>query len=216
MRRINNLDFISQLQNDNRKNIPKNELIEILKKISSKNQFYSISKNKNKYNGNPYRGINSVSEEFKGKCLIDNDSGDEGEDSEKNVIILKKRKKNTTLKKTPNNYRMEEYLKRKDVEFLYLVGNRYCKYTPIKGDMPILIDEPENKYDKNAIRVETKRGGNIYKLGYISSDYTKYVRDIRNKMKILGIATKKNNNDPEYPYYYIIIQKTKFPCNTKN
>ena len=97
---------------------------------------------------------------------------------------------------------MDKILNNESYIKIPLVGNRYCSKKPSSNDTIIaLVDEPENEYDKNAIRVISIRDSKKVKLGYVISDMTKYVKKHRNKMEFVTIIVKKQDDKK----YYILV-----------
>lgn len=86
-----------------------------------------------------------------------------------------------------------------------IVGNSYQKNKPSKHDKIIkFIDEPDNKFDANAIAVYSIRKHKNKKLGYVSKNETNFIRKFRKKINVLGIIKKINLNIPNY--YSVIIE----------
>ena len=81
----------------------------------------------------------------------------------------------------------------------YIDGDRIWKYLPEYRDDVALVDEPENEYDPNAIRVEV---GGVH-IGYVKKGSTSRVRnllkkdDVRVKIDIAGGPYKELYEDED-------------------
>ena len=65
-----------------------------------------------------------------------------------------------------------------------VVGNKFLKHKPIKKDKQILlIPQPNNKHDPNAIAVYSKRDESLVHLGFIIKDKCALIKDNLEKNK---------------------------------
>jgi len=196
--------LLSQLQKDY--NIPKNELIKILKQFNINDTiFKQVGQNnkkrkENKYSYKKYTTNNLLNSDilYSDKCCLIS-----------NYIKKRDRKKQPSLISTHNKIVIIKKKKEK-YKKINLVGNLYMPEKTKKNDKNIyFVNEPYNPYDINAIRVESRRKNKIKKLGYIPKYMQEEFNKIRNNLKIIGITKKKNPNNLNYPYYHII---TKISC----
>jgi len=101
---------------------------------------------------------------------------------------------------------MDQILLDKNYIKIPLVGNQYCSKRPSSNDTIIALeDEPNNSYDRNAIKVISIRNSKKIKLGYVIGHETEYVKKYRDNMEFVTIIVK--NQDGKR--YYILVYMMK-------
>ena len=87
-----------------------------------------------------------------------------------------------------------------------LVGNKFFKNKPSKKDIDILlIPDPKNKHDPNAIGVYSRRGEKLLQLGFIIKDKCKLVKNNLEKIKNIKLVRSTEKNNENLYYYYLVI-----------
>ena len=87
-----------------------------------------------------------------------------------------------------------------------LVGNKFFKNKPSKKDIDILlIPEPKNKYDPNAVAIYSRREDKLVQLGFIIKDKCRLVKEKLELFKSIKVIRSKTKNDENLYYYYLVI-----------
>tara|TARA_B100001093_G_scaffold441931_1_gene443376 strand:- start:664 stop:981 length:318 start_codon:yes stop_codon:yes gene_type:complete len=87
-----------------------------------------------------------------------------------------------------------------------LVGNKFFKNKPSKKDTKILlIPDPKNKHDPNAVAVYSRRGETLLQLGFIIKDKCKLVKEHLEVIKNIKLVRSVEKNDENLYYYYLVI-----------
>jgi hypothetical protein len=99
---------------------------------------------------------------------------------------------------------------KEDQIIIPLVGNIHQSRIPNKYDNKImLIDEPDNKYDPNAIAVYSNAKDGLIKLGYVIKDKTSQIKIIENKIDTISIIRSAEKIPKSNRYYYYLLINTK-------
>ena len=87
-----------------------------------------------------------------------------------------------------------------------MVGNKFLKHKPTKKDKQILlIPQPNNKHDPNAIAVYSKRDESLVQLGFIIKDKCALIKDNLEKIKNIKLVRSIEKNSENIYYYYVVI-----------
>lgn len=94
-------------------------------------------------------------------------------------------------------------MSRKKLEDEFLIDDTVWKYEPAYPKIVRFVDEPENKYDSNAIAIYAGDSeDSLFQVGYVPADRIDQVKRVRDKAKrielvILGGPSKWYNGDEE-------------------
>ena len=78
--------------------------------------------------------------------------------------------------------------------------------SPIKKDKNILlIPEPKNKYDPNAIGVYSKRDTSLIQLGFVIKDKCSIVKENIDNISNIKLIRSIEKNEENLYYYYLVI-----------
>ena len=87
-----------------------------------------------------------------------------------------------------------------------LVGNKFFKNKPLKKDKEILlIPDPKNKYDPNAIAVYSKRDEKLIQLGFVIKDKCSVIKEKLEIIKSIKLVRSTQKNSENLYYYYLVI-----------
>lgn len=87
-----------------------------------------------------------------------------------------------------------------------MVGNKFFNNKPIKKDKNILlIPDPKNKYDPNAIGVYSKRDTSLIQLGFVIKDKCSIIKENLDNISNIKLIRSIEKNDENLYYYYLVI-----------